>query len=224
MSFYSASFAMFFAAVVMLYYVSPQGRRVPALLAASALFYISFNPQYIFVLLALIAVDYCAGLLIERAESSRAKSAWLALSLASYTLAGAMWGFLLPRLRPSVGTVVLAQRHYLCGPDRGLTDPLHLALGRAQEERLARLFATAEGVLIAFMTPVLGVLIDFYGSVDRVLVLIGLCFLLGLTMLALIAVVRSLKHPQHKQFTQSALRGIATCSWRVDNSPAWLAW
>jgi len=81
---------------------------------------------------------------------------WLALSLASYTLAGAMWGFLLPRLRPTVGTVVLAQRHYLCGPDRGLTDPLHLALGRAQEERLARLFATAEGVLIAFMTPVLG--------------------------------------------------------------------
>ena len=149
---------------------------------------------------------------------------WLALSLASYTLAGAMWGFLLPRLRPTVGTVVLAQRHYLCGPDRGLTDPLHLALGRAQEERLTRLFATAEGVLIAFMTPVLGVLIDFYGSVDRVLVLIGLCFLLGLTMLALIAVVRSLKHPQHKQFTQSALRGIATCSWRVDNSPAWLAW
>ncbi len=82
MSFYSASFAMFFAVVVTLYYLSPQGRRVPALLAASALFYISFNPQYIFVLLALIAVDYCAGLLIERAESSRAKSAWLALSLA----------------------------------------------------------------------------------------------------------------------------------------------
>jgi len=149
---------------------------------------------------------------------------WLALSLASYTLAGAMWGLLLPRLRPSLGTVVLAQRHRLLGPDRGLTDPLHLALGRAQEERLTRLFATAEGVLIAFMTPVLGVLIDLYGSVDRVLVLIGLCFLLGLTMLALIAVVRSLKHPQHKQFARSALRGSADFSWHVGHSPMRLAW
>jgi alginate O-acetyltransferase complex protein AlgI len=82
MSFYSTTFAMFFAAVVTLCYLSPQGRRVPVLLGASALFYISFNPQYIFVLLALIAVDYCAGLLIERAESGHAKRAWLAVSLA----------------------------------------------------------------------------------------------------------------------------------------------
>jgi D-alanyl-lipoteichoic acid acyltransferase DltB (MBOAT superfamily) len=56
---------------------------VPTLLAASALFYISFNPQYIFILLALIAVDYCAGLLIAGAESKHAKSAWLALSVAA---------------------------------------------------------------------------------------------------------------------------------------------
>jgi alginate O-acetyltransferase complex protein AlgI len=83
MSFYSATFAMFFAVVVTLYYLSPQGGRVPTLLAASALFYISFNPQYIFILLALITVDYCAGLLIERAESKHAKSAWLALSVAA---------------------------------------------------------------------------------------------------------------------------------------------
>src|SRR5260370_18652240 len=38
---------------------------------------------------------------------------WLALSLASYTLAGAIWGFLLPRLRPSFNTLVFAQRHRL---------------------------------------------------------------------------------------------------------------
>jgi D-alanyl-lipoteichoic acid acyltransferase DltB (MBOAT superfamily) len=73
---------MFFAVVVTLYYLSPQRGRVPVLLAASALFYISFNPQYIFILLALIAVDYCAGLLIERAESKRVKTAWLVLSVA----------------------------------------------------------------------------------------------------------------------------------------------
>ena len=83
MSFYSAAFAIFFAVVVTLYYLAPQGGRVPTLLAASALFYISFNPQYIFILLALIAVDYSAGLLIERAESKHAKGAWLALSVAA---------------------------------------------------------------------------------------------------------------------------------------------
>ena len=76
MSFYSVTFAIFFAAVVTLYYLSPQGGRVPTLLAASALFYISFNPQYIFILLTLIAVDYCAGLLIERAESKPKARGW----------------------------------------------------------------------------------------------------------------------------------------------------
>ena len=52
-------------------------------------------------------------------------------------------------------------------------------------------------MLIAVFTPVVGLLIDLYGSVDRVLVIIGLCFLLGLTLLALTSVLRSLKHPQH---------------------------
>jgi len=149
---------------------------------------------------------------------------WLALSLASYTLAGAIWGFLLPRLRPSFNTMVFAQRHSLLGQGIGLTDPLHLAHGRAQEERVTRLFATTEVLLIAFSTPVLGLLIDLYGSVDRVLVIIGLCFLLGLTLSALITVVRSLKHPQRSQFARSALRGSAALSWRVGNSLIRLAW
>ena len=149
---------------------------------------------------------------------------WLALSLASYTLAGAIWGFLLPRLRPSFNTLVFAQRHRLLGQGIGLTDPLHLAHGRAQEERVTRLFATTEVLLIAFSTPVLGLLIDLYGSVDRVLVIIGLCFLLGLTLLALISVVRSLKQPQCSQFPRSALRGRAALSWHVGHSPARLAW
>lgn len=81
MSFYSAAFALFFAVVVALYYLALEGKQVPALLAASALFYISFNPKYIFVLLVLIAVDYIAGILIEREESPIARKAWLAVSL-----------------------------------------------------------------------------------------------------------------------------------------------
>lgn len=81
MSFYSATFVLFFAGVVALFYVASEGKRVPVLLAASALFYISFNPKYIFVLLALIAVDYVAGILIERAESPVVRTAWLAVSI-----------------------------------------------------------------------------------------------------------------------------------------------
>ena len=110
---------------------------------------------------------------------------WLAVSLASYTLAGAIWGLLLPRLRPSLSTLVSAQRYRWSGHGIGLLDTFQLAHGRAQEARLTRLLVTTESILIAFMAPVVGLLIDLYGSVDRVLVIIGLCFLLGLTLLAL---------------------------------------
>ena len=69
---------------------------------------------------------------------------WLAISLASYTLAAAVWGILLPRLRPSVGTLVFAQRHLLPGLGMGQTDTLQMAHGRAQEERVTRLFMTVK--------------------------------------------------------------------------------
>jgi len=82
MSFYSLTFAAFFAAVVFLYFLVPQARRTLVLLAASVLFYVSFTPQYIVVLFALILLDYCAGLSIERA-SGMPRRAWLALSIAA---------------------------------------------------------------------------------------------------------------------------------------------
>src|SRR6266699_6117416 len=74
---------------------------------------------------------------------------WLALSLASYTLAGAVWGLLLPRLRPNFTTLAVAQRHRWLGQGTGRLDTYYLAHGRAQEERLTRLFAITEGILIA---------------------------------------------------------------------------
>jgi hypothetical protein len=58
------------------------------------------------------------------------------------------------------------------------------------------------------------VLIDLYGSVDRVLVIIGLSFLLVLTLLALTSVLRSLKHPQRSQFARSALQERPTRAFR----------
>ncbi len=149
---------------------------------------------------------------------------WLAASLASYTLAAAVWGLLLPRLRPSAGTLVLSQRHLLLGQGRGLPDTLHVRYGRVQEERVTLLLMTAEGVLIACITPVVGWLIDIYGSFDRVLVLVGLCFLLGLTLLALVSVVRSLKQPQRIQFARSNFQKRAARAFRPGYSPVRLAW
>ena len=146
--------------------------------------------------------------------------------LASYTLAGAIWGLLLPRLRPSFTTLAVAQRHRWLGQGTGRLDTYHLAHGRAQEERVTRLFATTEGMLIAVFTPVVGLLIDLYGSVDRVLVIVGLSFLLGLTLLALTSVLRSLKHPQRSQMARSAFGGSASLSWRQGYSlvRSGLAW
>jgi D-alanyl-lipoteichoic acid acyltransferase DltB (MBOAT superfamily) len=55
--------------------------RLYVLVAASILFYACFAPQYLGVLAGMIAVDYGAGLLIERAQSQRAARGWLAVSL-----------------------------------------------------------------------------------------------------------------------------------------------
>jgi hypothetical protein len=148
---------------------------------------------------------------------------WLAVSLASYTLAAEVWGILLPRLRSSTGTLVFAQRHLLLGQGKGLPDMLHVRYERAQEERVTLFLITAEGVLIACFTPVVGLLIDVYHSFDRVLVIVGLCSLLGLTLLALVSVLRSLHHPQPSLHARSIFTKSIRTS-RPGYSPIRLAW
>jgi hypothetical protein len=149
---------------------------------------------------------------------------WLAVNLASYTLATAVWSILLPRLRPSIGTLVSAQRHLLPGQGRSLPDTLQVRYARAQEESVTLFLITAEGVMIACFTPVVGFLIDVYHSFDRVLVIVGLCSLLGLTLLALVSVIRSLKQPQRMQVARSSFQKRSIHSWRPGYSPAGLAW
>jgi hypothetical protein len=152
---------------------------------------------------------------------------WLAVSLASYTLAAAVWGMLLPRHRPSAGTLELAQSHLLLGQGKRLPDTLHLRYSRALEERVTLWLTTAEGVLIACFTPVVGLLIDFYGSVDRVLVIVGLYFLLMLTLSALTSVLRPLKQPQRAVFgevTRSTFQKRSAPTRRPGDSPVRLAW
>ncbi|HRY28487.1 MAG TPA: MBOAT family O-acyltransferase [Elusimicrobiota bacterium] len=80
MLFNSFEFLIFFPAVTLLYFALPHRFRWALLLAASCLFYMAFIPQYILILFLTIAVDYTAGLYIEKSEGHRRKM-FLAVSL-----------------------------------------------------------------------------------------------------------------------------------------------
>jgi alginate O-acetyltransferase complex protein AlgI len=82
MLFNSIEFAIFFPAVVAMFFFSPQRWRVTLLLAASCFFYMAFIPAYILILLVTILIDYFAGMYIERVEG-RKKKALLWLSIVS---------------------------------------------------------------------------------------------------------------------------------------------
>lgn len=111
---------------------------------------------------------------------------WLALSLAGFTLLDAVWSILLPRLMPGVATVVQSQRHLLPGQRSRMADPLHQAYTRACEAQSRLLVARAEGLAIVVCTLLLGWLIDRLGSVDAVLLLVGVAFALVFVCAALI--------------------------------------
>ncbi len=139
---------------------------------------------------------------------------WLALSLASYTLADAVWSILFPRLRPGRGTMVLSQPHLLAGQSVGRLSMLHLAYERACEARGNLVLAPSEGLLIAVITLVIGGMIDWHGSVDEVLVMVGLVFLLSLACIlgghALIVYTRRLAHARsdltfHRSWSRSSM-------------------
>ncbi len=73
MLFNSLQFAVFFPAVVLLYFLLPHKVRLPLLLAASCAFYMDFVPKYILILAVLIAIDFTAGTWIENARGHRRK-------------------------------------------------------------------------------------------------------------------------------------------------------
>ncbi len=82
MLFNSFLFLLFFPAVTAIYFLLHGRSRIYWLLAAGAFFYMAFLPKYILILLALILVDYRAGIGIENARGA-AKRRWLWLSIAS---------------------------------------------------------------------------------------------------------------------------------------------
>jgi hypothetical protein len=129
---------------------------------------------------------------------------WLAVSLAGYTLAGAVWGILLPRLRPPFAVAVAAQRHLSLAQNARLLASLQFAHTSACEACVTRWCATVEGVLIALFAPLLGWLIDESRSVDTILVMVGLVFALALAC-SLLALGAHWKRPVRMQRTTTRL-------------------
>lgn len=80
MVFNSFHFLWFFPLVVSVYFLLPFRFRWVFLLTASCYFYACLIPKYLLILAALILIDYCAGLAIEKA-SPRYKKPLLLVSL-----------------------------------------------------------------------------------------------------------------------------------------------
>lgn len=81
MSFVSFEFLLLVAVTVPVYYLLPHRRRWMCLLAASVVFYLSYNPAYLLFLAVSILTTYASGLLIGGRETSRHKKLWVVLSL-----------------------------------------------------------------------------------------------------------------------------------------------
>jgi len=73
MLFNSLAFLVFFPLTTAIYFALPHRARWAWLLACSAFFYASFIPKYLLVLLAVIVIDYAAGIGIESAAGRRRK-------------------------------------------------------------------------------------------------------------------------------------------------------
>ncbi len=83
MLFNTSQFFLFLGVVLALFYAAPRRLRKYILLAASYYFYASWNAKFIALLLTLTAIDYCAGLLLERVGKGPRRKAVLTGSLAA---------------------------------------------------------------------------------------------------------------------------------------------
>ena len=87
MLFNSIEFLIFFPIVTILFYLITNRFRWLLLLGASCFFYMWFIPRYILILLITIAIDYSAGILIEKwSDSPKRKRTALVVSITSTCL------------------------------------------------------------------------------------------------------------------------------------------
>ena len=82
MLFNSLAFLVFFPLTTAIYFALPHRARWAWLLACSTFFYACFIPKYLLVLIAVIVIDYVAGIGIE-SSSGRRRKLLLGLSLAA---------------------------------------------------------------------------------------------------------------------------------------------
>src|ERR1035438_10688878 len=83
MLFNTVHFFVFLAAVLLLFYVSPRALRKYILLAASYYFYGTWNYRFIPLLLTLTAIDYTAGIWLEKTPAGARRKAVLIFSLSA---------------------------------------------------------------------------------------------------------------------------------------------
>jgi len=83
MLFNTTQFFLFLAVVLVLFYASPRRFRRYILLAASYFFYACWNPKFIALLLTLTAIDYTAGIWLEKVAPGPRRKALLILSLSA---------------------------------------------------------------------------------------------------------------------------------------------
>lgn len=70
MLFTSIKFIIFFPVVVLIFYLLPHRFRWSWLLLASCFFYMTFTPYYIFLLMAIVVIEYSMALLIEKQRAA----------------------------------------------------------------------------------------------------------------------------------------------------------
>lgn len=83
MVFTSIEYLVFFPLVVIFYFIIPPRFRWLFLLAASYYFYMSWKPEYVFLLLFSTLVDYYSGIMMGSTDSESRKRKFLYLSLVS---------------------------------------------------------------------------------------------------------------------------------------------
>ena len=83
MTFNSLQYLIFFPIVAVLHFVIPTKYRWIMLLAASYYFYMSWNPNLVFLIAFTTVVSYAAGRLMPRTESKKLRKAYLIITLAA---------------------------------------------------------------------------------------------------------------------------------------------
>lgn len=81
MLFNSFDFIVFFLTVLIIYYIIPVRLQWYFILACSLIFYMSWRPELIFLLLGISFINYISGILIESAGAKRLKKRFLIIAL-----------------------------------------------------------------------------------------------------------------------------------------------